>query len=235
MSLERRLEEGLRALSLDLSAAQVAALMEHLRLIAKWNRVYNLTAVRDVDGMLTHHLLDCLAAVAPLGRHLQGLRQDASASVPAAPSAPCVVLDVGAGAGLPGVTFAITLPTWCAAQVWCIDAVAKKAAFIRQVGAELGLSSLTAVHGRIEAVSLPKAQVITSRAFSSLPDLVQWTEQHLAPDGVWLALKGHLPTEEMQALPAHVEVFHVEPLQVPQLDAQRCLVWMRRRPRSPAA
>ena len=206
------------SLPLDLSAEQQAALLAHLDLIAKWTRVYNLTAVRDPREMLTHHLLDCLAVVPPLQRWL--------AEHPAVEGAPPQLLDVGAGAGLPGVTIAIALP---AIRVTCVDAVAKKATFIRQVAAELRLPNLRAEHGRIEALSLPPAQVITSRAFASLGDFTALTRRHLAPGGVWLAMKGQVPDAEIAALPPIVEVFHVEPLAVPGLDAQRCLVWMRPR------
>jgi 16S rRNA (guanine527-N7)-methyltransferase len=159
-------------------------------------------------------------------------------------------LDVGSGAGLPGVALAIALPEVLAlpllaagagppeapplptVRVTCVDAVAKKAGFIRQVAAELGLSQLQALHGRIETLKMAPADVITCRAFASLADIVRLTRVHLAPSGVWMALKGAVPTDEIAALPTDVEVFHVEPLQVPHLNAQRCLVWMRPRPQS---
>ena len=255
-------QEALEALGLELSPQACGRLQAHLDLIAKWNRVYNLTAVRDPAEMVTHHLLDSLAAVPPLaaylaGQHLEAaarsqqrvrdvgvLSVDQRASASSGPAQPPVhVLDVGAGAGLPGVTMAIALPEALArrvegapapapvpVQVTCVDAVAKKAGFIRQVAAELGLSQLQALHGRIESLGLPKANVITCRAFASLSDIVRLTHLHLAPGGVWMALKGVTPTEEIAALPPGIDVFHVEPLQVPGLDAQRCLVWMRPSP-----
>jgi 16S rRNA (guanine527-N7)-methyltransferase len=201
-----------------LSAGQQSALLAHLDLIAKWTRVYNLTAVRDPREMLTHHLLDCLAVVPPLQRWL--------AEHPTPGDGAPELLDVGAGAGLPGVTLAIALPD---VRVTCVDAVAKKTTFIRQVAAELHLPNLRAEHGRIEALSIPAAQVITSRAFASLVDFTALTRQHLAPGGIWLAMKGQIPEAEIAALPSGVEVFHVEPLVVPGLEAQRCLVWMRPR------
>lgn len=225
---QAQLPGALQVLGLHLSAQAQAQLLAHLALIAKWNRVYNLTAVRDPAEMFTHHLLDSLAAVAPLARHLQALMGSTD---------PVHVLDVGAGAGLPGVALAIALPeVWSASdapaaappmRVTCVDAVAKKAGFIRQVAAELGLMNLQATHGRIEALSLPAMNVITCRAFASLADIVHLTRRHLAPGGVWMALKGVEPQDEMAELPADIEVFHVEPLQVPLLQAQRCLVWMR--------
>jgi len=130
---------------------------------------------------------------------------------------------VGSGAGLPGVVIAIACPH---IQVTCIDAVSKKAAFVQQVAASLGLVHLRGLHQRIEQLDAPH-DLVCSRAFASLADFVQGSANALAPGGVWLALKGKTPTEEMSALGPDVDVFHVEQLQVPGLDAQRCLVWMR--------
>lgn len=205
------LAQGLEDLGLALSPDQQQALMAYLALLQKWNRVYNLTAVRDPAEMLTHHLLDSLAALPPVARHL---------GVHAAPA----VLDVGSGGGLPGVAWAVARPTW---SVTCVDAVAKKASFIRQVASELRLPNLRAEHARVEALAPKPWTLITSRAFASLPDFVRLTRPLLAPEGVWAALKGRHPVDELAALPADVEVFHVEPLKVPGLDAERCLVWMR--------
>ena len=206
------LAAGLEALGLVLSPEQRRQLLAYLGLISKWNKVYNLTAVRDPADMLTHHLLDSLSALGPLQRHLsaQGL-QHAS------------LLDVGSGAGLPGIVFAIACP---ALQVSCVDTVSKKAAFIQQVAGELGLKNLRGVHARVESLTGP-FDVVCSRAFASLLDFTAWSRQALAPAGVWLALKGKYPAEELTALPAQVQVFHVEPLSVPGLQAERCMVWMR--------
>lgn len=208
--LEAPLRQGLEQLQLTLDDRQIERLLAYLALIARWNRVYNLTAVRDPAEMLAQHLLDSLAGVVPLRRHTAG--------------AAARVLDVGSGAGLPGVVFAIACPEL---QVTCVDTVAKKATFIRQVAAELGLPNLKAEHVRIEQMKPAAAQVVTSRAFASLHDFVALTRQHLAPDGVWLAFKGRSPEEEIAALPPDTAVFHVEQLRVPSLDAQRCLVWLR--------
>ena len=140
------------------------------------------------------------------------------------------LLDVGSGAGLPGVVLAIVAP---ALHVTCVDTVGKKAGFVRQAAAELGLANLRAQHARVEALATPEPgagfDVITSRAFASLADFVQASQLQLAPGGVWMAMKGQVPEEEMAVLPEWVEVFHVEQLVVPGLAAQRCLVWMRRR------
>jgi 16S rRNA (guanine527-N7)-methyltransferase len=137
------------------------------------------------------------------------------------------VLDVGSGGGLPGVVLATMLP---ALTVTCVDTVGKKVAFVRQVAAELRLPNLRAEHARIEQLKAPLASLIVSRAFASLADFVGWTRHLLRPDGVWLAMKGRSPDGEIAALPVDIEVFHVEPLQVPGLDAERCLVWLRPRP-----
>ena len=206
--LERGLREGLADLGLDLADAQVSQLLAYQALIAKWNQVYNLTAVRDPQEMLTHHLLDSLAVVLPLRQHLAGRT---------------TLLDVGSGAGLPGVVLAITCPDL---TVTCVDTVAKKAAFIQQVAVSLGLPHLKGLHARVETLPGPY-DVISSRAFSSLPDFVKGSRQGLAPQGVWMAMKGKRPQEELAALPVDVDVFHVEPLTVPDLSAERCIVWMR--------
>ncbi|MGV3678729.1 MAG: 16S rRNA (guanine(527)-N(7))-methyltransferase RsmG [Acidovorax sp.] len=202
-------------LGVPLSEAQANALLCYLDLIQKWTKVYNLTAVRDPKEMLTHHLLDSLAAVPPLRRAL------AQAALPPGQSAR--LLDVGAGAGLPGVVIAICCPD---VDVSCVDTVAKKAAFIQQVAVSLRLTNLRGVHARVENLDGP-FDVVTSRAFASLVDFTTWSRQALGPQSVWLAMKGKHPAEEIAALPASVQVFHVEPLAVPGLDAERCIVWMR--------
>ena len=198
-------------LTLDLTEPQASALLNYLNLLERWNATYNLTSVRTPAAMLTQHLADCLAVQGPLQRELldrSGVR----------------LLDVGSGGGLPGVVIAVLHPEY---EITCVDAVGKKAAFIQQVAVELRLANLRARHSRVEALAGASFDVITARAFSSLPDLVRLTRKHLRRDGVWLAMKGKTPTDEIEALPADIEVFHVEPLQVPGLDARRCIVWMR--------
>lgn len=211
--LATQLQGGLRDLALDLPLAAADRLLRYLALIGQWNRVYNLTAVREPEAMLRQHLLDCLAIVGPLRRALPA-------------GAPRRLLDVGSGAGLPGVVLAICEPDW---QVTCVDTVAKKASFIRQVAAELGLPNLRGMHARVESLdpAARRYQLITSRAFASLADFSALTRPLLAEQGVWMAMKGKAPGDEQAALPASVQVFHVEQLAVPGLDAQRCLVWMR--------
>ena len=213
-ALEAQLRAGLQALALALDDVQVSMLLDYLALIQKWTRVYNLTAVRDPQEMLTHHLLDSLAAVRPLRLQLEALGRDETARV----------LDVGAGAGLPGVVLAICCPSLA---VHCVDTVAKKAAFVQQVAVSLKLPHLRGLHARVESLTEPY-DVVCSRAFASLSDFTQWSMGALAPHGVWMAMKGKHPQSELLALDPGVQVFHVEPLQVPGLDAERCLVWMRR-------
>lgn len=216
MSQELRapLEAGLQALGLDLTPAQIETLMEFQALLGKWNKVYNLTAVRDPQEMLTHHLLDSLAAVPALQRHL--------AQMPAREGR-TAMLDVGSGGGLPGVVFAICCPQ---IDVHCVDTVGKKAAFIQQAAATLRLSNLRGIHSRVEQLTT-RYPLISCRAFASLVDFTSWSRQALEEGGTWLAMKGKHPDDEIAALPADVQVFHVEPLKVPGLDAERCILWLR--------
>ncbi|NMM81841.1 16S rRNA (guanine(527)-N(7))-methyltransferase RsmG [Acidovorax sp. SRB_14] len=222
-ALEAALRRGGEALDLDLDEAQIAQLLEFMALLQKWNKVYNLTAVRDPAEMLTHHLLDSLAAVAPLRRHLG--RHLVQAGQGAA-GAPPRLLDVGSGGGLPGVVFAVCCPQL---DVSCVDTVAKKAAFIQQVAVTLKLQNLHGVHARVESLAGP-FDVVSCRAFASLADFTAWSRPALGEGAVWLAMKGKHPADEIAALPAKVQVFHVEPLTVPGLDAERCIVWMRPAP-----
>ena len=209
VNLEAGLRSGAQALGLVLTDAQIQHLLDYAALIQKWNKVYNLTALRDPADMLTHHLLDSLTAIAPLRRHTQGQ--------------PIQVLDVGSGGGLPGVVLAICMPEL---NVSCVDTVAKKAAFVQQVAVSLKLPNLRGLHARVESLTDPY-QVICSRAFASLPDFVTWSRSALAEGGVWMAMKGKHPQSEIDALPTDVQVFHVEPLTVPGLDVERCMVWMK--------
>ena len=212
MGMRELLLDGLGPLDLRLDEHQIDQLLEFLALLQRWNRVYNLTAVRDPQQMLTHHLLDSLAAVSPLRRYLA---EQAGAHAR--------LLDVGSGGGLPGVVFAVCQPNL---QVACVDAVAKKAAFVQQAAASLQLRNLRGDHARVQALQGP-FDVVSSRAFASLADFTAWSRHLLTPGGAWLAMKGKRPDDEIAALPANVAVFHVEPLRVPQLDAERCIVWMR--------
>jgi 16S rRNA (guanine527-N7)-methyltransferase len=219
--LEAPLRHGLQALGLVLRDQQVTELLDYLELIQKWTKVYNLTAVRDPAEMLTHHLLDSLAVIEPLSRMLA---EQEAGRVGGSPGRRRL-LDVGSGAGLPGVVIAICCPE---ISVDCVDTVGKKAAFIQQVAVSLKLPNLRGIHARVESLT-GSYDVIGSRAFASLVDFTAWSVGALTERGVWMALKGKHPADEITALPASVEVFHVEPLTVPGLGAERCMVWMRTR------
>ena len=215
--LDVALRAGCQTLGLELDEAQIAKLLDFMGLLQKWNKVYNLTAVRDPQEMLTHHLLDSLAAVGPLRRHVAAQAGEGGGAVR--------LLDVGSGGGLPGVVFAICCPD---VDVSCVDTVGKKAAFIQQAAVALKLRNLHGVHARVETLTTP-FDIISCRAFASLPDFVTWSQSALAmPHGVWLAMKGVRPDGEIVRLPGGVRVEAVHPLCVPGVDGERHLVVMRR-------
>ena len=230
---QQQLRQGAEVLGLTLNDIQIAQLLGYHALIQKWNKVYNLTAIRDPAEMLTHHLLDSLAIVAPLRIRLAGLAyhddgehdgEQVGGADTRASQYLYKLLDVGAGAGLPGVVLAICCPD---IHVTCVDAVAKKMAFVQQVATELKLPNLKALHARVETLS-DKYDIITSRAFATLLDFVTGSRAALKPEtGVWLAMKAKDTATEVAELPADVAVFHVEQLTVPGLDAERCIVWMK--------
>lgn len=217
--LKTTLTAGVAELGLDLSDAQIVQLLDYLALIQKWTQVYNLTAVRLPEEMLTHHLLDSLAVVRPLRQQLVG-RQPVGGQA-------FRLLDVGSGAGLPGVVLAICCPDLA---VSCVDTVAKKATFIQQAALALKLPNLKGLHARVENLD-DHYDVVSSRAFASLADFTRWSRAALAPAGIWMAMKGKHPADELAQLPAGVEVFHVEQLSVPGLGAERCIVWLQ--PKTP--
>lgn len=197
-------------LGLSLPAPVAGKLLRYLDLLQRWNGTYNLTAVRDPADMLTQHLADCLAVIGPMRRALEGRVTPR-------------ILDVGSGGGLPGVVIAAVCPAW---QVVCVDTVGKKAAFIRQAALEMQLPNLRAEHARIEQLPAGDFDLVTSRAFATLAEFTRLTRRHLAGGGVWMAMKGKRPDEELLAL-SEVDVFHVEQVAVPGLNAERCLIWMR--------
>lgn len=198
-------------LSVSLSVTQIDLLLRFVALLARWNSTYNLTSVRAPAAMLSQHVIDCLAVIQPLRR--QTLTQ----------LSPLKLLDVGSGGGLPGIVIAVMCPD---IQVVCVDTVGKKVAFVRQVAAELALRNLSAQQCRVEALKIGEFDVVTSRAFASLSDFTAATLQQLTPSGVWMAMKGRVPDIEINNLRSDVNVFHVEQLEVPALEAERCLVWM---------
>ena len=211
MSLDLQLRSGLQALSLELSTDQQKKLLDFLALLLKWNKVYNLTSIRQADDMLTHHVMDCLAAVAAVMHE--------------APDAK-TLLDVGSGGGLPSVVFAIVCPHL---QVTAVDAVAKKSAFIETVAHTLKLSNLKGIHSRVELLE-ETFDLVVSRAFASLKDFTAWSDKALRTGGKWAAMKGKIPEEEMAELPANIQIQGIQTLNVPDLEAQRCLIWLKRSP-----
>jgi len=230
------LQAAARELGLALSREQSDRLLAYCALLRKWNAVYNLTAIRDPQAMLVQHLFVCLAIVPPLtavpehGSTIAGAPASSGARLgPNLLADGAIVLDVGAGGGLPGVVLAVCAP---AVQVHCIDAVGKKAAFVAQVRAELGLPNLHAHHARVEQLraprDLPAANLIVSRAFASLAEFVTLTEHLLASAGAWAAMKGQYPADELDALPASVRLAAAITLAVPQLRAQRHLLLLQR-------
>ncbi|QBQ96259.1 16S rRNA (guanine(527)-N(7))-methyltransferase RsmG [Paraburkholderia pallida] len=207
-ALAQLLKEGAQALSLDLSERQHEQLLAYVALLAKWNAVYNLTAIRDPRQMLIQHILDSLSILP----HLPA-RADAA------------VLDVGSGGGLPGIVLAIARPDW---QVTLNDIVQKKSAFQSQAKAELGLTNLSVVTGRVETLRpgvevAKKFDLIVSRAFAELADFVTLA-RHLVADGgaIW-AMKGVRPEGEIERLPAGARAVQTIRLTVPMLDAERHL------------
>ena len=206
MSQQAILEKGLAQAGLAVSAQTQEQLLAYLALMQKWNKVHNLTAVRDADEMVTLHLLDSLVVLPFIaGKNL---------------------LDVGSGAGLPGIPLAICLPDL---QVTVIDSNNKKVSFMRQVKAELGLSNLDVLGGRVEEVA-PKAKfdIVISRAFSDLSLFISLTHKLCAEQGKWLAMKGVYPEAELAELKKKTNVTpsKVEVLRVPDLEAQRHLVFL---------
>ncbi|MEW5967180.1 MAG: 16S rRNA (guanine(527)-N(7))-methyltransferase RsmG [Pseudomonadota bacterium] len=230
MSVEQQLKAGIAALGLALPDGAAARLLAYLALLDKWNRVYNLTAVRDAERMVSHHLLDSLAAVPFFDRPVVALSpspqpsplEGEGANVAQCVPKPINVLDVGSGGGLPGIPLAIARPEF---QVTLIDSIAKKTAFLLQAKAELGLANLAVVTSRVEDYQPETGfDAITSRAFSDLREFVTLTRHLLNPGGRWLAMKGLYPHEEIAVLPAGVKVSADHALAVPGLDATRHLI-----------
>lgn len=194
------LSTGLAELGINLSAAQQDQLLAFRDLLLKWNKTYNLTALRDPEQAISHHLLDSLAILPQLG------------------DGP--LLDVGSGGGLPGIPLAIARP---ALAVSMVDTVQKKATFLQQAAIQLGLKNVAVHHARVEEMHGQYAQ-ISSRAFAEIALFVRLTRHLLAPGGRWLAMKGMRPDDEIAALPSDIVVEQIIPLHVPGLDAERHLI-----------
>lgn len=206
MNQAQQLRDGIQALGLDIDEAKQAKLLDYAALLQKWNKTYNLTALRDPAQTVSHHLLDSLTLL----RYLQGAH---------------TMLDVGSGGGQPGIPAAICRPNL---NITLLDANTKKTAFLQQAVIELGLSNVRVVSGRVEAVQDLQADIITSRAFAELADFVNWTAHLLKEGGRWVAMKGVYPEEEIAKLPDTVAVERVEALHVPGLDAERHMVVLKK-------
>lgn len=212
-----RLIQALDALSLATTPAQQAALLEYLSQLLRWNKTYNLTAIRNPDQALVHHIFDSLSLVPQISTVVNAHSDGAP-----------MIVDVGSGGGLPGVILAIMLPD---VPVICVDAVEKKTMFIRQMAGVLALRNLTAQHARIETLEPLHSMIVTSRAFASLEDFARLAGPHVREGGYLLAMKGRPPNEEIEALQTLTtwSAQVVQPLIVPELESQRCLVWMQRK------
>ena len=203
--LQQKLADGLSALPLELNASVQHQLIDYLQLLVKWNRAYNLTAIRQPEQMVTRHLLDSLV----IGPYLQGPR----------------ILDVGTGAGLPGIPLALAYPDL---QFTLLDSNGKKIRFVTQAVAELGLANVDVIQSRIEAFQ-PECRfdTIPARAFASIEELIDQTTRLLVDKGQYLIMKGVYPVAEVEAMPEGYQVEAVHQLKVPALDAERHLLIVR--------
>jgi 16S rRNA (guanine527-N7)-methyltransferase len=202
LALTSHLEEGLKMLNIKATPQQIALLIQYLTLLEKWNKVYNLTAIRDPQEMLVKHLLDSLATVP----YITGQRW----------------IDVGTGGGLPGIPLAIMFPE---KQVDLLDSNSKKTRFLTQAKVELGLKNVHVIHERVENHQpITLYDGIISRAFASMDDMLHWTNHLLKEGGAWWAMKGQREFEDLTALPGEVRVQEVIELSVPGLDAERMLL-----------
>ena len=196
------LQMGLQQMQIELSAEQQQKLLDYVALLLKWNSTYNLTALRQEDQMLSHHVLDSLTLLP----YLDGINN---------------LIDVGSGGGMPGIPTAICRPD---IQITLLDSNSKKTSFLSQAVSELGLSNVKVITGRVEAAEGIQFDAITSRAFAELRDFVTLTPQLLRDNGRWLAMKGVHPYEEIAQLPEDVHVTQVDKLNVPSLEAERHMV-----------
>lgn len=200
------LQMGLQQMQIELSVQQQQKLLDYVALLLKWNSTYNLTALRQEDQMLSHHVLDSLSLLP----YLDGVEQ---------------LIDVGSGGGMPGIPTAICRPD---IHITLLDSNSKKTSFLSQAVIELGLNNVKVVTGRVEALEGVQFDAITSRAFAELKDFVSLTQQLLHPEGRWLAMKGVHPYEEIAQLPSEAQVQQVDKLNVPSLDAERHMVIIRK-------
>lgn len=198
------LESGIKQLNLPISETQINQLIKFIELIAKWNKAYNLTAVRNNNDMAKLHILDSLAILP----HIQGER----------------IIDIGTGAGLPGIPLALCLPEM---QFTLLDSNAKKTRFVQQAVLELKLKNVTVIHNRVEDYQPEiKFDAVLTRAFASLPDIIKLTSHLLNDNGVLLAMKGQIPETELQTVSDYN--CQIIPLHIPNVEAERCLLRLMR-------
>lgn len=216
-SFEGQLEKACQTLNIEITKRQQEVLLEYLSQLLKWNKTYNLTAIRDPDLALVQHIFDSLTIINPL-KNFYRQRELNQRSV----------LDVGSGAGLPGVVIATMIPE---TLVTCVDTVEKKMTFVRQVSGVLGLENLKALHQRVELLQNNKFDVVTSRAFATLEDFATLAGEQVENNGIMVAMKGKIPHDEIAILEEKTNwyVDEIEIIKVPQLSAQRCLVWMKQK------
>jgi len=213
--LKESLFEAARQLGLEMSGEQASALLQYIEQMQRWNKTYNLTALKNREQMLVQHIFDSLSVIMPLRKKMANRKT-------------VNVLDVGSGGGLPGVVLAIMCSTW---NICCIDAVEKKTAFVRQMSGVLKLPNLSAQHIRIEQRTEPPVDLVISRAFASLADFASLAGKHVHASGYLVAMKGHYIEDEVNKLVSNTEweeAYH-ETLSVPELDANRCLIWLQRK------
>lgn len=221
--ISQKLARDAGALGLGLTPVQVEALVEYLAQMLRWNRTYNLTAIRDPEAMRVQHLVDSLSVIPALA---QRIRDDSPGKAnDVGPAQAASIMDVGSGGGLPGVVLAIAQPGW---QIHCVDAVEKKTAFVRQMAGVLRLPNLSASHARVETLEPAQCDVVISRAFASIDDFAALAGRHVRVGGTLAAMKGRQPDEEIAAVLAsgNWRLDTVQPLQVPGLDAQRCIAFL---------
>lgn len=203
--LTTSLAQGIAAMNLTIDDAAQQKLLRYLELLKKWNKTYNLTALRDESKMVSHHILDSLTLL-PYTENVNSM------------------IDVGSGGGMPGIPAAICRPDL---QIMLLDANTKKTTFLQQAVIELELKNVSVSNSRVEALQGKTADIVTSRAFAELCDFVTLTRQLLYENSHWVAMKGVYPTDELARLPENVEAYQIDKLTVPTLDAERHMVLLR--------
>lgn len=208
-------ESAVSKLGITVAYDAISSLVTFAIMMHKWNKTYNLTAIKTVKAILTQHILDSLSIIASLDKYFANRRVEQP-----------IIVDVGSGGGLPGVVLAIVRPNY---KVICVDAVEKKISFIRASASQLKIKNLIAVHARIETLDAMQADVVISRAFASLSNFFEMTKHHIRTRGALIAMKSKRVNEELSEMkPSSLGRFKskIETLTVPGLDASRCLVWL---------